>query len=385
MRRINPSATIYTRSKYLRNKSALAVGPAGTAVQGKDTARAPGNNDEYRLKKLVDSVTNYIYSVKLISGCPVSTTHCPGCVMVTGYTSEEFRSDPEIWYKMIHEEDRQAVLERIAGILSGTDTPPFDHRIYHKNGSIRWVRNTPVLQRDSRGRPLSYDGLITDITEWKKAEEEIGRLNQYIMRLQEAERQMVSKDLHDGVGQTILAAKLNIDTFKKDPVRYADRLDMGLRFISKASQELREICMDLYPSILNDLGLEATIRWYAKNALGAYDIATRLSLTTHRKISHDLEVNIYRIIQEIFSNILKHSGADSVSVSLSQDGERTVLVVEDDGIGFSLEKECNTPGGHGLWNVRQRTRSIGGECVIDSRPGAGTVITIIVREVPANE
>jgi len=384
MKRFNPSVPVRKRAKNLQCRNAFSAGWAGEARAG-GASGAPSEIDEFRLKKLVDSETSYFFSVKLIAGCPISTTHCPGCVMVTGYTSGEFTSDPSLWYKMIHIEDRQPVLERISGILSGVDVSPFDHRIYHRNGSVRWVRNTPVLQCDNRGRVLSYDGLITDITEWKRAEEEIRRLNQYIMRLQEDERQKVSKDLHDGVGQTILAAKLNIDTYKKDPKRYIERLDMGLRFIDKASQELREICMDLYPSILNDLGLEATIRWYAKNTLEAYDIKAHLNLNTQGDISHELEVNFYRIIQEIFSNILKHSGADSVSVSLFRKNGQMIMIIDDNGIGFSVNEECDVPSGHGLSNMRHRAGSLGGECVIDSSPGEGTRITVSIRESSVHE
>ncbi len=126
---------------------------------------------EERYRRLVGSVTDYIYSVKLESGQPVATTHGPGCVSVTGYTSEEYAANPDLWYRMIYEEDREDVKNLTAKVLTGFDVLPLDHRIVHKNGSIRWVRNTPVLKRDDKGVLIAFDGLITDITAQKSAEE----------------------------------------------------------------------------------------------------------------------------------------------------------------------------------------------------------------------
>jgi PAS domain S-box-containing protein len=126
---------------------------------------------EERFRRLVGSVTDYIYSVKLESGRLVSTTHAPACVSVTGYTAEEYTADPDLWYRMIYEEDKQIVTNLTEKILSGFDVLPLEHRIVHKNGSLRWVKNTPVLKRNAKGVPIAYDGLIEDITMQKQADE----------------------------------------------------------------------------------------------------------------------------------------------------------------------------------------------------------------------
>jgi PAS domain S-box-containing protein len=91
---------------------------------------------------------------------------------VTGYAPEEFRDDPMLWYRMVHEEDRPVVLDQAKRVLSGTALP-LEHRIIHKNGGIRWVRNTPVLRSDKQSRILAYDGLISDITERRNLENQL--------------------------------------------------------------------------------------------------------------------------------------------------------------------------------------------------------------------
>ncbi len=132
-------------------------------------------DSEKRFKRLVESVTDYIYTVKVEKGRGVETVHGPGCVTVTGYSPEEYHADPALWYRMIFEEDRDAILKKTHEILSGSAVAPFEHRILHKNGTIRWVKNTPVPRFDTEGRLLDYDGLITDITPLKHLEAQLGQ------------------------------------------------------------------------------------------------------------------------------------------------------------------------------------------------------------------
>ncbi|MBF0564629.1 MAG: PAS domain S-box protein [Nitrospirae bacterium] len=126
---------------------------------------------ENRYKRLVGAITDYIYTVEVKSGRAVSTKHSPGCVAVTGYTSEEYASDIYLWYRMIHEADRETVMGLAGRVLAGEAVPSIEHRLIHKDGSIRWVRNTIVPRHDVSGSLIAYDGLISDITERKLAEE----------------------------------------------------------------------------------------------------------------------------------------------------------------------------------------------------------------------
>lgn len=126
---------------------------------------------EARYKRLIDSVTDYIYTVRVEDGHPVATVHGPGCVAVTGYTSEEYQADPYLWYRMVYAQDRDAVTEQAARVIAGETTAPLEHRIVHRDGFIRWVRNTSVPYYDEHQRLVAYDGLITNITEHKRAEE----------------------------------------------------------------------------------------------------------------------------------------------------------------------------------------------------------------------
>ncbi len=123
-----------------------------------------------RYRRITGAVTDYIFTVRIENGQPVETVHGPACVAVTGYIPEEFASDPYLWIRMVHEEDRRSVEEQAARVLLGQETEPLEHRIFRKGGVQCWVRNTLVPHYDADGKLISYDGLIRDISEQKRLE-----------------------------------------------------------------------------------------------------------------------------------------------------------------------------------------------------------------------
>lgn len=125
---------------------------------------------EERYKRLLASVTDYIYTVILVNGKPTKTTHGPGCEAVTGYTPDDYERNPNLWFEMIYEEDREAVTKQTALALEGRTDRPLEHRIVHKDGSVRWIRNSAVVHHDAEGNLISCEGLITDITAQKSVE-----------------------------------------------------------------------------------------------------------------------------------------------------------------------------------------------------------------------
>ncbi len=120
--------------------------------------------------RLVTSVTGYVYTVEVDDKGDVCTTHGPGCETITGYSSQEYKSNPLLWASMIHDEDRDIVLSYIHDINKGQHIPPFEHRIIHKDGSIRYIRNTLIAEDDKKAHRY---GIITDITERRQAEERL--------------------------------------------------------------------------------------------------------------------------------------------------------------------------------------------------------------------
>lgn len=125
---------------------------------------------EQKYEKLVNYLTDYIYTVRIRNGVVVETIHGPGCVAVTGYSPEDFRREPDLWFRMVHRKDRAKVQERARLAMAGNETGAMEHRIIHRDGTVRWIRSKIVLTRDADGTLVAYDGLINDITDLKKAE-----------------------------------------------------------------------------------------------------------------------------------------------------------------------------------------------------------------------
>lgn len=126
-----------------------------------------------RYSGLVGLLTDYIYTVIVKNGQVEKTIHSPGSIAITGYSPEEYDSDPVLWYNMIYEEDRAVVLSYAEQALIGKEVPLFEHRIKHKDGSVRWVTSTIVPIYDRGGNFRGYDAFLSDVTGRKKAEEEL--------------------------------------------------------------------------------------------------------------------------------------------------------------------------------------------------------------------
>ncbi len=153
---------------------------------------------ERRYRRLIESVTDYIYTVQIENGRPVQTYHGPGCEGVTGYTPEEYAADPELWFRMIYDDDKPLVKQQMDNVIKGSDYSPLEHRIIHKSGSVLWVRNTPVPRFDDRSRLLAYDGLVIDITERKIAEEALRETEERFRTFVESVDEMVYYQGLDG-------------------------------------------------------------------------------------------------------------------------------------------------------------------------------------------
>ncbi|MBN1430035.1 MAG: PAS domain S-box protein [Anaerolineae bacterium] len=133
------------------------------------------SESEDRYRRITQTLTDYIYTVRVAGGRAVETAHGPACVAVTGYTSEDFTANPDLWLQMVDIADRPAILEQARRLLAGQDAQPVEHRITRKDGKKRWVRNTPVPYFDPDGHLIAYDGLIQDITERRQAQEELAQ------------------------------------------------------------------------------------------------------------------------------------------------------------------------------------------------------------------
>jgi len=138
-------------------------------ISGRKEMESALKKSEERYKRIADTLTDYIYTVYFTDGKPVMTVHGDGSMMVTGYTNDDFKNDSHLWIRMVHPDDRERVREFFNRIILRPIVNAIEHRIIHKSGMERWVRNTPVFHFNNDGNLQSYDGVVQDITERKIA------------------------------------------------------------------------------------------------------------------------------------------------------------------------------------------------------------------------
>ena len=153
---------------------------------------------ERHYRHLLESITDCTYLVKLRGGEVLETVYSPNCVSVTGYTSAQYHADARLWLRMVHRDDQPPLIEQTKRVIRGETPPPVEHRLFHKNGAVRWVRNTVVPRRDEHGNVVAYDGLIRDITARKTAEEQLIKQEAFYHSLVESLPQhIIRKDLNE--------------------------------------------------------------------------------------------------------------------------------------------------------------------------------------------
>lgn len=225
--------------------------------------------------------------------------------------------------------------------------------------------------------------------------EERERLRHELLRklitAQEDERRRIARELHDETSQTLAALGINVDLAAAacdgsggGPVR--ERLADVRSLVSRMDGELRRMIVNLRPSVLDDLGLPAAIRWFADRQLAAAGISVRCELEDldegQTRLPPEVETAVFRAAQEAMVNITRHAGAESVLIQGSIADGRLVIEIEDDGAGFEPAEIVRSPDslrGIGLLGMRERLEILGGSVEVDSAPGEGTRV---VFELP---
>jgi len=228
-----------------------------------------------------------------------------------------------------------------------------------------------------------------DITKRIRAESELRRISSLLLNAQEDERRRIAFELHDQLGQDLSVLKLQIGSIKrnlhKDHSELEEMCQNTLLETDKTIEMVRRISRDLSPSILADLGLSAALRWLIRNFSKHSDIEISTAMEDIKNLfSSDQQIGIYRIVQEIFTNIRKHAEATRVYVNIKKNAQRVRFSIEDNGIGFDTQRvaaQLSPEKGLGLAAMNERSKMIGGHFEISSQQGKGTKISF---EVPIN-
>ena len=225
--------------------------------------------------------------------------------------------------------------------------------------------------------------VVTDMTEARRNEEQLRSLTHRVVQVQEAERGRVALELHGHITQLLCAVLVRCQTLAdqlspRDALARQEAIKLR-EMLGQAASEVERISRNLRPSILDELGLVALMRDVSTEFAERTGVALRLtSLQLARRLPSDIELTLYRILQEALRNVGQHARACQVTVKLTKQGGGVQLVIHDDGIGFDSKKNYpnakNGKAGLGLLSMRERASYVGGALNIKSTPGKGTTI-----------
>ena len=212
------------------------------------------------------------------------------------------------------------------------------------------------------------------------AEQDLRRLSSRLVEAQEQERQMLSRELHDQVGQALTAIKIDVSRAAQEVPSSAteirERLQRARQGVEETLEVIRRMSMLLRPSMLDDIGLSAALDWYARQFSANTGIKVNLNDDgTADRLPESHKASLYRIVQEALTNTARHAEAQNVKVQLDFDGKRYRVCIEDDGKGFVTGESRR---GLGLLGMQERIDEMDGKLELRSRPGVGTKIWLSI-------
>ncbi len=235
-------------------------------------------------------------------------------------------------------------------------------------------RERELLKTAAERCVLSLDklGLTENLA---RSEDQVRRLARRMIQVEEAERRRISRDLHDEAGQSLLCIRLRLEML--EAAAEAAR-DQGLRagiaetrqLTERAILETRRLIAALSPSLLSQMGLEAALRQLVQRFRDVFPGRVRLRAGRLGRLRQEVEITVFRILQECCNNIARHSQATTVNLSVELADESVRVMVEDNGVGFDINEAFHRGGSFGLAGMRERVMLLGGQFKVDSRqPG----------------
>jgi PAS domain S-box-containing protein len=220
----------------------------------------------------------------------------------------------------------------------------------------------------------------------RSSRESLQALSRRLVEVQEGERRYIASELHDEVGQALTGLTLGLQLVEKNaenPQAIRTEVAEMNRMLESVLDELHRLAMDLRPASLDHLGLAAALRQHVAMVNEKYGLVAQFEMVgIHDRLPPEMEIALYRIVQEALNNVVRHAQAKSVDVILKQRDNCLVLIVEDDGVGFYLQDTLKKSGRLGLFGMRERAEMLGGNLIIESAAGKGTTIVV---EAPHGE
>ncbi|HUA01003.1 MAG TPA: PAS domain-containing protein, partial [Candidatus Aquilonibacter sp.] len=317
-------------------------------------------------------------------------------------------SNAEFVSRVIHPEDAEEFQRGFARTVETGDRFFSQSRIFRKDGSLAWVEFTAQVEHKANGSPMRLLGTVLDITERKQSAETLEEqvrertkeleirnkevleqserlrgLSYRLMQIQDEERRHIARELHDSAGQTLSALSMNISSVaqkaKESGAQLAAEVEEAERLVQELSRGIRTMSYLLHPPLLDENGLSEALQWYIRGLEDRSGLSVSLTIPKDfGRLSREMELAIFRIVQECLTNVHRHSGSKVAAIRIRRDGEAVSVEVHDEGRGMPAGKlaEVQSHGaGVGIRGMRERVLQLGGGLKIESGE-SGTLVSV---------
>jgi PAS domain S-box-containing protein len=309
---------------------------------------------------------------------------------IFGVNRKKFKPSYEAFLGMVHPDDRDWVHEEYVKSIYEKKTYDINHRIILPDDSKRIVHVKSKTFYDSKGDPERVIGTVCDITEKKNAEENLKKSRQQLRNLsnklqsiREEDKKRISREIHDELGQTLTAIKLDLTWLEKridvseSPVQ--DKIKSIYSHIESSLETVRRVSTELRPQVLDVMGFCEALQWQAEKFMENTNIKCKLNIEPEGiKLQPELSKDLFRIFQEALTNISRHSQASQVIINFVENKTGYQLCVKDDGVGID-QLQIDHSTSLGLLGIRERALIWEGHVEIKGVVGEGTQLTV---EIP---
>lgn len=283
-------------------------------------------------------------------------------------------------------DDRQKLIEFL---LRHGHLDNYATRIKRKDGTLIDVIRSISVRYNPDGSVLGFQTVLRDVTELHRTRDELlasrEQLRRLALRIQEAreeERSTIAHDLHDKFSQELTALKFDLESLRRMVNQEGDAVQKRLRditaLVDRMAYEVRRVISEMRPGMLDDLGLCAAVEWQAGQFSERTGIPCVLTLTAEdAALSPTVRTSLFRVFQELLSNVARYAKATQVAVDLVSDADTVGLIVADNGRGIT-EDELESPGSLGILGMQERIHACGGSISILGKPGNGTTAEVTV-------
>jgi len=300
--------------------------------------------------------------------------------------SELFQPSHAGFLAYVHPDDRGFVEEEFSASIGRSGTFQVEHRIVMQDGRIKFVEERWELFTDPLDLTVRAVGTCQDISLRKASDRELAEsrqrlsmLSRQLIAAREEELRHLARELHDDVGQSLTALKLNLRFLQRNlDQSAADVLEENVNLINQTIDRVRNLSVDMRPPHLDDLGLVAALHWYLSKQAQSGGFEHQLTVEPQGiRVPIEIASVCFRITQEAVTNAMRHASARTISIELRQANDECHLRIRDDGIGFDVDAarlKASQGASLGLISIQERARLAGGRSRVESKSGKGTTV-----------